>query len=91
MRPDQDLFSQDYLQFGFTLSALWGFRDELVEVKNKLEHAKSGSDYQYMDDNQDIDMQLNYLEQNIDRIEFVMVLKEIEITMFGEYENICMN
>ena len=92
MRPDRQLYSPEYLHDGFTLSTLWGFREELVKFRQDLESIQQSAMNLYdFEKASNIENQLRFVEQNIDRIELTMILKENDIFLFTGFGEMCLN
>ena len=92
MRFDRQLLDPDYLQYGYPLSALWGLRERLVTFRDSLaviqEKAMTLFDIKKTID---IQRQLSYVNQNIDRVELTMIDKENEIFVVTGMAEICLN
>lgn len=92
MRPDTQLYSPEFLNESFTLSSLWSFREDLINVRDSvfglMEQALLLHD---LNKALTYEKQLIFIDQNIDRIEFTMLMKESEIFEYWEYCEICLN
>jgi hypothetical protein len=92
MRFDRQLFDPKYLEYEYTLSALWGLREKLINFRDSLsviqQKAANLFDAKKM---VEIERQLSYVNQNIDRVEFIMINKENEIFVVTGMAEICLN
>lgn len=92
MRIDAQLLSLEYLKNGFTLSSLWGLRESLNEFKSDLEGIKEKGLTRFDAPKLiEIETKLSYLQQNIDRVERIMVKKEEDIFIVTSMSEICLN
>ncbi len=92
MRFNRQLLDSEFLEYKFTLSSLWGLRERLVHFKDSLENIKEKA-LTLFDVNKlvDIEQQLSYVNQNIDRVEYMMITKENDIFIVTGMGEICLN
>lgn len=92
MRFNRQLLDSEFLEYGFTLSTLWGLRERLIQFRDSLEAIKEKAltlfDVKKLID---IEQQLSFVNQNIDRVEYMMVSKENDIFVVTDMAEICLN
>jgi hypothetical protein len=92
MNITNEYLDMKVLDEGFTLSALWQFRENLALAKSQVEDIK-------MDALRDGEIvkatrygrELHFIVRNLETVEAVMVEKENDIFFFTEYGDACLN
>lgn len=92
MRPDNQVYTLEFLQNGFTHPSLWLFYEDLFKVKHNLqavlERALLLHDFKKA---LIVEKQLTFVDENLDRVQFIMDLKECDLFEFWGYAEVCLN
>lgn len=92
MRLEAEEVDMGFLDEAFNLPTLCNLHMDICEIINTMVHMQNEAMY-YKDTANavDLEIKMEYLRANLDRIEVVMASKEREILVFTGIETYCLN